>query len=293
HWLATNGGVQRFPRLIVIAYKSAEEGVTFCSNWSTDPAKDASWHLTHIDALGLSKSSCCSAIEQRLGRINGNHGDGMVPIVYCTDKCQEKLIKGFNFHFEQIKMCCDHQDDVPVPQFLMKKPMYSNRVPPKCYNIQGAKWKLTLEYNPEQDLEDETVCLPTKASKILQVINPTGYRHMLSRTLQNEEDIEQKALQLRDRMVKVHQERVPVCWNQLISSYNSRNGKVRKIIDAFSKVDFASLTEEELVNVCGGKFQYDNYIRWDIRKNKYRILDKVGKNFILRADVIEKLGLFD
>ncbi len=300
HWLAHNGGTDRFPRSVIISYKSAEEGVTFCSTWSEDKEEDKSWHLTHVDAMGLSRTASCSAIEQRLGRVNGNHGDGIRPIIYCTEECQEKLIKSFNLHFEQVRACCERarMNDCQVMEFVCHHPLFSNQIPSRCYNISGARWKLTTKFNLDEDMENRTICESKTASKILQIINPVGYCDMIARTLDNE-CLTEQALALRAELKTKHDEYVQKnvpdkYWNKLKIAYKKKTKLVRKIVDAFVVADFESLSERKLSDICGGAFQYDNYNHWDCKHYKYHILDKTDKNkFNLRAEIVDKLELME
>jgi hypothetical protein len=103
-WLYENGGVERFPRILTVAYKSAEEGITFSSTWTGEEDTDANWHLTHIFAR-LGESSPCAYIEQTMGRLSGNHGDDIKPVVYCTLKDKEKLLKSYALHVYEVEKC--------------------------------------------------------------------------------------------------------------------------------------------------------------------------------------------
>lgn len=297
HWLAHNGGVDRFPRIVVVAYKSAEEGVTFCSTWSLDKDEDKSWHLTHIDAMGISKSATCSAVEQRIGRVNGNHGDKIQPIIFCNVKCQEKLIKGFNLHFEQVRACCEQARiaDCKVVDFVRAHPLFENQIPSRCYAIPGAQWFLHTEYNPDGNMEDEIISKGNSASKILQVVNPNGYQYMIWHTIEKAEELAEQATHTRAKMKEKYDASTAIDdkhWGKLKSAYKKKDKLIRKIIDKFVEDDFESLSEDTLAKVCGGTFQYDNYTRWDTRHYKYHILDRLGNGkFNLRADVIEKLQL--
>ena len=175
HWCWKNGGVHRFGHIITIAYKSAEEGLTFSSTWNNSPSKDANWHLTHIYSRNGSKIASYS-LEQFFGRINGNHGDKMkAPRVYCSISEKEKHIKSFNLHRKQIRELCtlsvNHKNEL-VSKHIHEYKIFDNQVPNEYYGgIKNAKQTLKITHNPFSDIEKKAFLQESYTKNILSIIN--------------------------------------------------------------------------------------------------------------------------
>jgi hypothetical protein len=175
HWLATNGGIEKFPRLCTIAYRSAEEGITYCSTWTGNKKTDMSWHITHA-YVRTGKGAPCSDVEQCFGRANGNHGDNLKPIIYCTQKDKIKLVKAYNLREEQIDALYTlnlTKGDVNVQDSVRKMPVFANRIPKSYYRFRGAtETFFNRQINPDGKLEDMAIIKAGKADTCLTVLNP-------------------------------------------------------------------------------------------------------------------------
>ena len=290
-WLALNGGVDKFPRILTVAYRSAEEGITFSSTWTGKQETDVNWHITH-EYVKMGKSTCSSTLEQSMGRANGNHGDNLTPIIYCTLDDKKKLILGYNLHYEQIQSICTlarDKGDVKVIDVIRELPIFHNRIPKNCYAVKGSRKLIKTKKNPRSIFEDAILTQSTRAIEDLSVLQPDRYN-------KNGELKKAQSWWMEER-----KKDYPVISTILDSSdkfarvkqaYN-KGGYVKRIVDSFRDVEGESLSEEQLKERCGEKFQYDNYIRWDLGKHaKYHLLNKVGVKFILRAEIIDLFPSF-
>jgi hypothetical protein len=174
-WLFKNGGCKRFPRLITIAYKSAEEGITF----STNPThkNDSNIHINYV-YFKSGKTTSSSKIEQSMGRCNGNHGDYIPITLWSTLKNKEKLILGYNTHKEQIKSIFKlvrDKEDVKVINHIRELSFYKNRVPNKYYSIPDAHKLLKTKLNPNSYIEIESMRRNPEVITTLEIINPEEY----------------------------------------------------------------------------------------------------------------------
>lgn len=283
HWMATNGGVIRFPRILTVAYRSAEEGISFSSTWGPTYIDDANWHLTD-EYIRLGSGCHSSAAEQSFGRINGNHGDTLRPTLHCSLLDKKKVLKGINLHQEQTRAMCElafrHLNEKVIGH-VTKMEVFNNRVPSNYVSIPGGNKSIKLKVNPNKDIEEDSFTRHKNALSILKMINPDVY---------NGDELRQKA---RDRIDGEKVSDSPISWEKLRKCYNNRNGKLYKIIKAFIDSEFSHLSTDELSSVCDGNFKYDNYDHWDIgRHAKYHIIYRtIDGKWNIRQEVINHLQL--
>lgn len=282
-WLAHNGGVERFPHILTIAYKAAEEGISFCSTWTGKIETDANWHILFA-FFGLGQTTTSANVEQAMGRVNGNHGDDITPVIYCSLRDKKKLLKGHTLHFEQIKALANislMEGDVRIMEFVRKLPIFSNRVPRDCYNIKYARKELNTLVNSNSKMEEESFVRHKKALSTLQIINPEEY-----------DPTEELRTSFSKLMKTENEEDSNSNWVKMKKCYN-KHGKLYKIINAFIENKLISLSTEQLTSVCDGSFKYDNYNHWDMGKHaKYYIIEpcKYGK-WNIRYEALDALGI--
>ena len=176
HWLWLND-IRNFGRMITIGYKSAEEGLTFCSSWGTTPETDGNIHLTHFYSHAGNNISAAS-LEQSTGRMNGNHGDNMSqpPLVFCPLSEKEKLLKSVNLHRKMLKDICEMKllhNNSRVIDHIHGYQIFTNLVPKKYYGeIKGVSKSIKKIPNPMANMENHAFKSNTKAFDIMAIINP-------------------------------------------------------------------------------------------------------------------------
>lgn len=168
HYLASNGGVVKFPRIATIAYNAATEGITYCSTWNPD--ENYRWHLT--DALFMvGKQTNAANLEQSFGRLFGNHGDDMKMNIWCGRKDKINLMKGFNLHTELVEEMVNLSEPVNVKEYLINKVYFNNRVPSSIFKIKETSRNLIKVVNPNKRKEDNAMNY-RYAQNILRTTNP-------------------------------------------------------------------------------------------------------------------------
>lgn len=104
-WMAQNGGVERFPNVIILAGDMANRGINFACY---DPTEERNnWHITH-QILYKSETSQCSTILQSL-RILGKFTDNISLKVYTSEAEQNKILSSYSLTNELLD--CVHNID--------------------------------------------------------------------------------------------------------------------------------------------------------------------------------------
>ena len=143
-WLEGNGGVERFSRIVFIAYDMADEGISFSTH------RGSRWHLSDAVVLGNHSSARNAQIVHRLC---GNHGDDLPLRAWTTMASKKKTLKEFMLHDSIVSdltnlkaygnfRVCDYVKKQPVPEnkvptrFVTTKPLpgHSKKVIPTCAN---------------------------------------------------------------------------------------------------------------------------------------------------------------
>lgn len=174
-----DGGVEKFPRIINIAYDLASEAISFISNYH----KTNNYHLTHGIFHIPSSANTANAI-QAVCRLLGNHADNIQPVIYVSQKIKEKVFKGFELHDMQIQSLVSLSQEgnvnvnvnerVRCPDFLKELAVYDNRIP----TVYNKVKKLTLNkvVNPNKKKENEILKMDElKCIDYLCVVEPEKY----------------------------------------------------------------------------------------------------------------------
>ena len=166
-------GVEKFPRLITIAYDFASEAISFISNYS----KPNNYHLTH-GIFNLSDTINTANAIQTVSRLFGNHGDTIQPVIYCSQKIREKVFKGFELHDTQVKTLISLSQtgntNVVCSDYLKELKVYKNRVSNKYNKIKGVsinKVRNPCKSQEEKILKNDSV----KCIEYLYCVNPDKY----------------------------------------------------------------------------------------------------------------------
>jgi len=175
-FLEINGGVERFPRRVVIAYGCAEEGITFAGYYSVDPNVDKNLHLTDI-YISMNSSSPGCRLRQSIERGSGNHGDDMKINVYCSEKNKMKWVKTVELHDRQIDYLrvLARNGDEQVRKAVSEQLIFENRVPKKYIKIANGGKSLNKIHNPNSKDEDETLKILTTGINALNILNDEKY----------------------------------------------------------------------------------------------------------------------
>jgi len=168
-------GISIFSHLVILSYKACSEGITFSGHWSDDPILDYNWHLTHL-YINMSKTTACSSLEQSMGRINGNHGDNIVPVVYCSETDKKKLLLSYNMNqdfIRKIKKYGQKYGNVPIRDCLWNKRVYENRIPDNYLGVIQDTSHIKTKKNPNSSFEEEML-KENNAKHILKCLDEKG-----------------------------------------------------------------------------------------------------------------------
>lgn len=133
NWVTINGGVERFPRMAIISYGMADEGVSFSTH--INPG----WHLTDAVMVGTHASDKTQQIAERL---SGNHGDDIRPRLWCCSAIRTQLIKEFDLTNSFRRDFCDMSisGNKRVVDYIQKyRVVYSNRIPARFLQTLGNR----------------------------------------------------------------------------------------------------------------------------------------------------------
>ena len=118
-----NGGVEKYPRMIIISGDLAGRSISYVS-------KDYDWHLTDMYYVPSDSSSVPDMI-QSAGRLCGrNKGKSPILTLYSTKKVSDSLYNGFHFTNEIISRAITMPlEDMDFGESLKKIPMNKKKMP--------------------------------------------------------------------------------------------------------------------------------------------------------------------
>jgi hypothetical protein len=277
-WCGSNGGVERFPRIVILSFDMGEEGITFGTHLAPY------WHLTHLLMFGNTTSSRTAQI---LNRLSGNHGDNHALIAMVSNANKQKSIKEFIAHDEWVRelSTLKQKGNFQISNYLIEKEHLEGRIPNKFISIKGGKNILKKGFNPQLKKEKEAM-KHSHASEICIVFDSEKFK------LDYEKMIEEKKLERkRVSVLDTNENKIAVT-----NAYEKTKSKVRMIINTFINKHFSPLSVDEIrmSNLSLRKINITNYDRWEGgRSAKYKILEKtINDKYIIRSEIITLLQLF-
>lgn len=270
-YLQNNGGVERYPRISILAGKMADRGITFgSSNYSECLRKNTlPWHLTemyYLAAVGTDQPN----LLQAAGRLCGVYVDN-IPLTLYSNACED-IVKAYHAQEELIQRsrekCTENlfmRDIIPTVEISKEKCSKRRFTTPKV-NCRIRKVPDDEEFGGWDWKKEERICnIPDYI--VRASINET-------KTDTNNED----------------------GMKYIVKSYRNKSTSIYKIIQEYIKRDFEALSASELKKGLGNdKLHMPNFDRWNLKHNQYKLLVKVpNKNkYTLCPKVVEALELFD
>ena len=155
-YLKDNGGVKRFPRILVISGYKAERCISFVS-------RDYVWHLTDMYYNPASKTSI-PTMWQETGRLTGRNKGKSHLHLHCTKRVADSLYNGINFTNEAITRGIDNPlflegEERTLFESILQTPMLNKQFP-KYRNIvtkapvKRKHFKLVRKNDGGRSLED-------------------------------------------------------------------------------------------------------------------------------------------
>lgn len=277
HWLAFNGGVEKFSHILIIAYKTASESITYCSSYGRTPEDDANWHLTHgYFTFGPNTSS--AAVEQSMSRMCGKHGDTIIPTVYCNALVKSKVLLAHDLHTSQVKSICTlakNKGDVRVVDHLGEMETFKNRIPTKPYAVIGdCIGRLNVVSNPDADIEKKILRESKSALKCFTALGT--YEPEKRKKLIQVERAKNTAVNSTDRVIRF-----------LDSKRNTKFSVFRQLIDPQQEY-----TKEEILDLLrqanyDQPSSYFHALTKEVNYGSGRVFDKTPSgNWTVRKEVV-------
>jgi len=287
-WAVNNGGVNRFPRIVFVAYFKADEGMSYSTY------NGPRWHLTHLVQTARNLRSDKAA--QVIARLFGNHSD-TIPITAVVPKAvQKQFMKEVNLTDEFVREIQDMQkrgENIRVKEWLSRRDTFKNRVP-----------KGFLKELGNHDESIKTVDNPNKKAedKAMQSKFAIDYYVFRDKGRYEEEAAQLKVERLaRGEIIPennaVHEEknvrlRSTTSLDKVREIWKEKHGQqLHLLINECIRRGFASISSSKL-EALGIKVS--NFTRWDIKHNKYKILEKTETGrYNLRSEIIDHLDLLE
>jgi hypothetical protein len=255
-YLKNNGGVKRFPRILVISGYKAERCISFVS-------RDYAWHLTDMYYNPASKTSI-PTMWQETGRLTGRNKGKSHLHLHCTKRVADSLYNGINFTNEAITRGIEN------PFFLKgeEQTLFESIKNVTMLNKKFPKYRNIVTKAPVKR-KDFKLVRKNDGGKSLE--NYKYNTDELDEFEDCEADAEEKeVIDDSDKLKKVKE------------AYNKQGSIVNKIINKFIDNNFSYLSKNELdvTNIA-------NYDRWNLGKSaQYNIIEKTENGlYKLRNDV--------
>jgi hypothetical protein len=282
-----NGGVIKFPRIIVIAGELAGRCISYVT-------RDYGWHLTDM-YYNPSASTSIPEMIQSVGRLCGlNKGKSHLHL-HVTHKVAEALWNGFNFTNEVINRAIasplmNLDEEMSFGDSIKSVPMLTTKMPDikrsltNKVKVNKKDYKLVSKDDGGESVESyKYKVVKEPVAKVAKV-----------ETLVATPIVESVAKEL-PVMNKVPIEDINVNFNAVTKIYNRKGSKVKLIIECFISKNFTPLSVEEIrkSNVSLEKINITNYDRWEGgRSAKYKILvQKTPGLYILCSKIIDHLKI--
>lgn len=283
-WLYNNGGVKKFPRIITLAGKMADRGISFGANNFSECKNNKKlwWHLTELYLI-VPPSTTQSNLLQVAGRLCGVYNDN-VPLTLYTNVgkdivnsywVQEELIERARSQYKKKYLMGDALTDIKIQR---DKCVKGRRFVSKGISYQPQKVKDDSKYGGWNWEQEGKTYFGTNA----QFGN--GQRKVEVRPMVVKEEV--KDTSKYDMEIKEGLDYIKRAY------HNPKITYIRKIVDKYQQKGFIPLTRQELASVIGYKFRLSNYDRWDVEHNRYKLITKnKDKKYELSEEIKKYLSL--
>jgi thymidine kinase len=237
-------GVDRFPRIVILAGQLADRGISFsASHYTTcEENNEVPWHLTEM-YYTLSDSSCQPTILQTAGRLCGIYKDDIPLKMYTNGR--PDIIKAYTCQEELIARSKSHENEKVMKYALESTPISKHKCSVRRYTPAHIRSVI-------KKVEDDCSAGGWDWTTI------SNCREFCDEKKANEKEI---ISQLHDLRIK-----------KVLVSYK-RGGLLKKIIDLFLSNDNTPLSERSLQKTIGSEFELSNFTRWG-KHHQYKIIER-------------------
>lgn len=172
-------GVDIHPNICIINYHMCCEGISYSSHWD----KKQNWHATGT-ILDLPNTVSASNARQTASRPFGAHGDDIINECWCPPKLQEKIIKAFELHDQQIKAILSvvklsGVENVRVRDYLSELPLFKHLIPSKYHVVKNVTEYNNISKSKNQTVENKMFREDGRVINNLVKINSDKYNTLL------------------------------------------------------------------------------------------------------------------
>jgi len=195
-------GVEKHPNICIINYHLCCEGISYSSHWD----KKQNWHATGC-ILDLPDSVSASSARQVSARTFGAHGDDIINECWCPPKLQEKIIKAFELHDQQIQAILDvvklsSIDNVRVRDHLSEIPLYKHLIPSKYHAVKNVTKYNNVLKSKNQTKENKIFREEGRVINNLVKIKPEKYNVPLEKITKYDNTAKKDKEEFRNEIIK-------------------------------------------------------------------------------------------
>jgi hypothetical protein len=276
-FLMENGGVEKFPRIAIMAGVLADRGVTFASsNYKECLAKGRSpWHLTEMYYLA-SKTTTQANLIQGVGRACGIFPDTIVPKIFSN--AVQDIVKAYLLQNELIERAETYpSDEIDAPI--------------ATYRVVLPKMEISQEKIPARRITPINV--PVKLNKVSDDSVYGGHDWSSMTYNCGENMVTLLPPKENIRIYSPAKEEAKTLWDKAAKAFRKRNTIVHRLLNLFIKHDFAELSIDTIKETCGINFKAENYTIWDADHHKYKIIEpgSTPRHFRVREETKTRLDL--
>jgi hypothetical protein len=286
-WCGQNGGVERFPRIVVLAYDMGEEGITFGSH------KAPYWHLTHLLLFGNTTSARTAQI---LNRLSGNHGDDHPLVAMVSQANKEKSIKEFLSHEQWVRELYKLQgiQNVKTSEFLKGFSHLDGRLPKRYISLKESSGILSIVPNENKSKESRLLRTKPHAAEICHGIHggelyKEDYKQMLREKVENESQEETKGDIMEENEVtilpKIEFERLTT---KMFPKWAKEDTKIARFMKNLDPVKIYSATEmkEYVTQIGKDNILHLMHTRVGITNGDGQIIQKINDTYMLYPQLV-------
>lgn len=286
-YLKDNGGVEKYPRIVIIAGHLASRGMFFGSaDWGKFLRESNSgvkptmvgWR-TQTMIYNPSGSATQPSMIQDAARISGlvPKWDTIPATLYATNEVLCDVIRSVKLQEDLIIQALKGANrDEKYFHEILSELYYLNDKMAKGHAMTTKK----TEHSPKKTndpLKDHGMSL-----------DDYDYDRKIVKAKDHGTYGEKSAV----AETKVT-EKVQTDMSRIVKAYANSGTYIHKIIQMFINCSFGALTAEQLRTTLGPKLTLANYDRWDLSRGRYKVLNKVDNKYVIDPSVVKALSLFD
>jgi len=286
-------GVEKIPRIMVFAGVLADRGISFgACNYTERLFKNlVPWHLTELYFVASRTTNLANCI-QIASRICGVFPD-KIPLCIYSNACED-IRKCYHLQKELLERSVKRSvDEKEASTVLTSLPISSCKIPKNRKVISGLK-KVNddIVYGGYDWSAENKNHIPSSA-EFSNGDRPSDFNKTLSEDEINKirNETEKKAEEMLKNMTETE---IKNGTDYIKRLYKNKSGYIYKIISKFIDCEFESLSATQIKDGISEKLVISNYDRWDIKHNRYKLLEEASKGrYNICSNIVEALDLLE